>query len=217
MPLSRDASSRPRSPRDGRMGHPRHRADGKRGPWLCRIAVATWRAGPCRSLLRQGQQRRRWLRHRAPPRQRGDLRGGPPVRRSRRTDRRRSGESSHPDAWWAAAHRPIRTAASTKHNAQRAFADADWIVDALFGSGLTGPLRPPFDRIVRAINESPARVFAVDIPSGLDCDTGLPLGATVRAHHTGTIAALKKGFVRPAATPGWGKSTSSTWACRVAC
>ena len=53
---------------------------------------------------------------------------------------------------------------------------AEWIVDALFGSGLTGALRPPFDTIVRAINESSAHVFAVDIPSGLDCDTGLPLG-----------------------------------------
>ena len=35
------------------------------------------------------------------------------------------------------------------------------------------------------------RVFAVDIPSGLDSDTGLSLGATVRAHHTATIASLK--------------------------
>jgi NAD(P)H-hydrate epimerase len=82
---------------------------------------------------------------------------------------------------------------------RREFACADWIVDALFGSGLTGALRAPFDWIVRAINESAARVFAVDIPSGLDSDTGLPLGATVRAHHTATIAALKKGFVRPEA------------------
>jgi NAD(P)H-hydrate epimerase len=79
------------------------------------------------------------------------------------------------------------------------FARADWIVDALFGSGLTGPLRTPFDLIVRAINESAARVLALDIPSGLDSDSGLPLGATVRAHHTATIAALKKGFVRPEA------------------
>jgi NAD(P)H-hydrate epimerase len=85
------------------------------------------------------------------------------------------------------------------------FALADWIVDALFGSGLTGALRSPFDRIVRTINESSARVFAVDIPSGLDCDTGLPLGATVRAHHTATIAALKRGFVRPEAQAWVGK------------
>jgi NAD(P)H-hydrate epimerase len=85
-------------------------------------------------------------------------------------------------------------------NSLRAELDvADWIVDALFGSGLRGPLRPPFDRVVVAINASRARVFAVDIPSGLDCDTGKPMGPTVRAHHTATVAALKKGFAEPAA------------------
>jgi NAD(P)H-hydrate epimerase len=71
---------------------------------------------------------------------------------------------------------------------------AEWIVDALFGTGLTGPLRPPFDRVVEAINTAGAKVFAVDIPSGLDCDTGLLLGPTVRAHHTATFVALKSGF-----------------------
>jgi NAD(P)H-hydrate epimerase len=76
---------------------------------------------------------------------------------------------------------------------------ADWAVDALFGSGLRGPLRPPFDRVVAAINASGARVFAVDIPSGLDCDTGQPMGPTVRAHHTATVVAPKKGFAEPAA------------------
>jgi len=81
---------------------------------------------------------------------------------------------------------------------QRELAGAEWIVDALFGSGLRGPVRPPYDRVIAAINDSPARVFAVDIPSGLDSDTGQPLGATVRAHHTATIVAAKQGFATPA-------------------
>jgi NAD(P)H-hydrate epimerase len=81
---------------------------------------------------------------------------------------------------------------------KRELADADWIVDALFGSGLRGPVRPPYDRIIEAINASPARVFAVDTPSGLDSDTGQPLGATIRAHHTATIVAMKQGFATPA-------------------
>ncbi|MBI1918122.1 MAG: NAD(P)H-hydrate epimerase [Planctomycetes bacterium] len=76
-------------------------------------------------------------------------------------------------------------------------ATAEWVVDALFGTGLRGPLRAPFDAVVRLINESSARVLAVDIPSGLDGDTGRPLGATVRAGHTGTFLALKAGFVQP--------------------
>jgi NAD(P)H-hydrate epimerase len=76
---------------------------------------------------------------------------------------------------------------------------AEWVVDALFGTGLTGPVRKPFDQIIAAINESPARVLAVDIPSGLDCDTGKPLGPTVRADLTATFAALKAGFTNPEA------------------
>ena len=88
---------------------------------------------------------------------------------------------------------------------RRELASADWVVDALFGTGLTGPLRPPFDDIVAAINASGARVLAVDIPSGLDCDTGEPLGPTVRAEHTVTFVAPKKGFDAPAAAPWVGR------------
>ena len=82
---------------------------------------------------------------------------------------------------------------------------ADWVVDALFGSGVRGAVQPPYDRIIAAINAGSARVFAVDIPSGLDSDTGLPLGIAVRAHHTATVAALKKGFLNPSTAPWIGR------------
>jgi NAD(P)H-hydrate epimerase len=88
---------------------------------------------------------------------------------------------------------------------RRELASAEWVVDALFGSGLQGALRPPYDRVVEAINASGARVLAVDIPSGLDADTGRPLGPTVRAHHTATIAAPKKGFSAPDAAAWLGQ------------
>jgi NAD(P)H-hydrate epimerase len=78
-------------------------------------------------------------------------------------------------------------------------AGAEWIVDALFGTGLSGPPRPPFDAIVAAINACGAKVLAVDIPSGLDCDNGQPLGPTVRATHTATFVAMKKGCAAPTA------------------
>ncbi len=84
-------------------------------------------------------------------------------------------------------------------------ATAEWIVDALFGTGLSGPVRSPLDQIIAAINSASARVLAVDIPSGLDCDTGQPLGAAVRADHTATFVALKKGFANPAAQEWLGK------------
>jgi NAD(P)H-hydrate epimerase len=75
------------------------------------------------------------------------------------------------------------------------FEKAQWIVDALFGTGLTGPVRPPFDRIIEVINASRKRVFAVDIPSGLDADTGEPTGSTIRAAFTATFVAHKIGFL----------------------
>jgi NAD(P)H-hydrate epimerase len=87
----------------------------------------------------------------------------------------------------------------------RELADADWVVDALCGTGLQGPMRPPLDQAAVAINASRARVLAVDLPSGLDCDTGQPLGPTIRAHHTATFVALKKGFANPAAAAWLGQ------------
>ena len=88
---------------------------------------------------------------------------------------------------------------------RRELASADWIVDALFGSGLRGSVGPPFDRVFAAVNDCGVRVFAVDIPSGLDCDTGLPLGIAVRARHTATVAAMKKGFLHPSAAEWLGQ------------
>jgi NAD(P)H-hydrate epimerase len=79
------------------------------------------------------------------------------------------------------------------------FAKADWIVDALFGTGLTGPLRTPFDRVIALMSASARQVLAVDIPSGLDADTGDPIGITVRATHTVTFVARKLGFANPTA------------------
>lgn len=81
----------------------------------------------------------------------------------------------------------------------RELAGADWVVDALLGTGVTGPARPPLNQVIAAINASGARVLAVDLPSGLDCDTGLPLGPCVRALHTVTFVAAKQGFANPVA------------------
>jgi NAD(P)H-hydrate epimerase len=82
---------------------------------------------------------------------------------------------------------------------RKQLAAAEWVVDALFGTGLSGAVRPPFDGVIAAVNTSGAKVLAVDIPSGLDCETGEPLGPTVRANHTVTFVAMKKGFAQPAA------------------
>jgi NAD(P)H-hydrate epimerase len=84
-------------------------------------------------------------------------------------------------------------------------ADAAWVVDALFGTGLTGPVRAPFDAVIAAINAAGKPILSLDIPSGLDCDTGEPLGPTVRADHTVTFVDRKVGFDAPAAAAWVGR------------
>jgi NAD(P)H-hydrate epimerase len=71
---------------------------------------------------------------------------------------------------------------------------ADLVVDALLGTGLAGTVREPLRSAIEAVNESGKLVLAIDIPSGLDADTGQPLGAAVRATATVTFVAAKKGF-----------------------
>lgn len=77
---------------------------------------------------------------------------------------------------------------------QAALGDADWIVDALLGTGASGAVREPYATVIDTINSSGRRVFAVDLPSGFDCDTGRPLGVCVRASLTGTFVGRKVGF-----------------------
>lgn len=76
---------------------------------------------------------------------------------------------------------------------------AEWAVDAIYGTGLAGRIRSPMEQAIAMLNNSPARIFAVDLPSGLDGDSGAPLGVAVRAHHTATFVAPKIGFVNAAA------------------
>ncbi len=94
-------------------------------------------------------------------------------------------------------------------NARRQFADelarADWIVDALLGTGARGEPRAPFDAVIDAINAAGKPVLAVDLPSGLDCDTGLPAAHTIRARVCCTFAAAKPGLLKPATEPYVGR------------
>ncbi|MEJ7594846.1 MAG: NAD(P)H-hydrate epimerase [Planctomycetaceae bacterium] len=81
----------------------------------------------------------------------------------------------------------------------RALTSDDWIVDALLGTGIRGTLRSPFLEIVEAINASSARVMSIDVPSGLDADSGDVCGVAVRADVTVTFVATKAGFRFPQA------------------
>jgi NAD(P)H-hydrate epimerase len=82
---------------------------------------------------------------------------------------------------------------------------AEWIVDALLGTGAAGPPRPPLDEAIRRLNAAPGHRLAIDLPSGLDADTGEPAEPTVRADHTCTFVAPKVGFANPRAAPYLGQ------------
>lgn len=71
---------------------------------------------------------------------------------------------------------------------------ADVLVDAIFGTGLARALDPAIVSIVEAINASARPVLALDVPSGLQSDTGEIMGAAIRAHRTITFIGLKLGF-----------------------
>lgn len=84
-------------------------------------------------------------------------------------------------------------------------ASFDLIVDAMFGTGLDRAIEGSAAGAVAWINDAGRPVLAVDVPSGLDCDTGAPLGPTVRATVTVTFVAAKPGFAIPAAKPHVGR------------
>jgi len=78
-------------------------------------------------------------------------------------------------------------------------AEADLVVDGMLGTGTRGEIREPYASVIGAVNDARRPVLAIDIPSGLDPDTGKPLGPTVRATKTVTLAAVKVGFRKPGA------------------
>jgi hydroxyethylthiazole kinase-like uncharacterized protein yjeF len=74
-----------------------------------------------------------------------------------------------------------------------------WIIDGLFGIGLNRPLTRPWVRIINRINAAGANVLAVDVPSGLNADTGEPQPSAIEAAVTLTVGAPKKGLLEAAA------------------
>lgn len=73
-------------------------------------------------------------------------------------------------------------------------AEATLLVDAVFGTGLDRPITGGYAKIIEAIERAPAPVVALDLPSGLDADTGAVLGVAAHAALTVTFAGLKRGL-----------------------
>ncbi|MBI4396184.1 MAG: NAD(P)H-hydrate epimerase [Elusimicrobia bacterium] len=79
------------------------------------------------------------------------------------------------------------------------------VVDALLGTGARCPLEEPYRSLVAAINNQPRPVVAVDVPSGLDADTGTAGDMAVKALLTVTLGLPKKGLTKKSARPWVGK------------
>jgi ADP-dependent NAD(P)H-hydrate dehydratase / NAD(P)H-hydrate epimerase len=84
------------------------------------------------------------------------------------------------------------------------------VVDGLFGIGLNRPLDDGWKRIINLVNQANLRVLAVDAPSGLNCDTGQPEGAAIKAGLTLTLGAVKRGLVQSAAAKYVGRLELAT-------
>ncbi|HEY1686341.1 MAG TPA: NAD(P)H-hydrate epimerase [Tepidisphaeraceae bacterium] len=95
---------------------------------------------------------------------------------------------------------------------------ADLLIDALFGTGLTEAPRDPFARIASSVNDSSIPILSIDIPSGLDCNTGTSLGpVAIRAAHAITFVAEKIGFANPAAAQYLGQVSVADIGCPKEC
>ncbi len=89
----------------------------------------------------------------------------------------------------------VRIASSIEDAGGRAlFSGAAVVLDCLLGTGISGEVRGPHAGAIEALNDSGVPVLGVDIPSGLDCNTGEILGVCVKAKRTVTFIAPKVGF-----------------------
>lgn len=73
--------------------------------------------------------------------------------------------------------------------------DTDLIIDAMLGIGITGDVRSPFIDVIEQVNMGDVPVFALDIPSGINADTGCPQPEAIKATQTVTFIGYKQGMV----------------------
>lgn len=87
---------------------------------------------------------------------------------------------------------------------------ADVLIDALLGTGLSRPVTEQYEQVINAINQSEIPVIAIDVPSGLNADTGNVMGCAVEADMTITFIGLKQGLFTGFAAQHVGKIICSS-------
>ena len=83
----------------------------------------------------------------------------------------------------------------TARTADANIAGCELLVDAIFGTGLRGTVRDAIATVINTVNRLATPILSVDLPSGLDADTGQPLGTCVQADRTVTIGLPKRGLL----------------------
>lgn len=89
---------------------------------------------------------------------------------------------------------PLKVIRSLKDIDDQFVKESDCLVDAIFGIGLFREVRGLEKELINYINSVGRQIIAVDVPSGLDSDTGEIRGACIKAHATVTFVAAKEGF-----------------------
>ncbi|WP_435318570.1 NAD(P)H-hydrate dehydratase [Haloarchaeobius sp. TZWSO28] len=95
---------------------------------------------------------------------------------------------------WDALQQGAYETREVRDSADFSLPDCDLVVDAMLGTGVTGALREPEATAAEAINQSSAYVVSVDVPSGVDADTGESYGTAVKADHVVTFHDDKPGL-----------------------
>lgn len=96
--------------------------------------------------------------------------------------------------------RLLATGADASDALEPLWHDLDAVVDGLFGTGLSRDLSGRFRALIDSLNAAGLRVFALDLPSGMNADTGAVMGAAVRASVTLTFGHPKPGLLTSVAT-----------------
>lgn len=96
---------------------------------------------------------------------------------------------------------PLEEVTITRHNLKSIIYNlkSSLIIDAIFGIGLERPIEGQLKELIDRINTLQIPIVAVDMPSGLDADKGIPLGTAIRATKTVTFGMAKTGFVKESA------------------
>ena len=79
-------------------------------------------------------------------------------------------------------------------NVSELYIQADVIIDGILGTGISGKIKEPYSSAIDMINKSKAYKLAIDVPSGLDPDTGNAYGQCVKADSTVTFHKMKVGM-----------------------